>query len=71
MTNITLIRSRLQEAIRLSGVSQKKLAETISVSPSCIAHYMRGDIMPALDTFANLCVALDADPAYLLGIKDE
>ncbi len=27
--------------------------------------------MPALDTFANLCVILDADPAEILGIKDQ
>ena len=47
-----------------------KASEKLNVSQSNIAHYIRGDIMPALDTFANLCDILDVDPAYILCLED-
>ena len=70
MITLTLIKERLQETIKQSGMTQKEIAEKISVSQSCIAHYMMGDALPAFDTFANLCKVLDADPAYILGLTD-
>ena len=64
------IRERLIESIRQSGMTQTEIAEKLNVSQSNIAHYIRGDIMPALDTFANLCDILDVDPAYILCLED-
>ncbi|MDE6201377.1 MAG: hypothetical protein K2M47_05835 [Clostridiales bacterium] len=31
-----------------------------------MAHYIKGDILPAPDTFANLCKLLDGDTNYIL-----
>ena len=64
------IRERLIESIRQSGMTQTEIAKKLIVSQSNIAHYIRGDIMPALDTFANLCNILDVDPAYILCLED-
>ncbi len=64
------IRERLIESIRQFGMTQKEIAKKLNVSQSNIAHYIRGDIMPALDTFANLCNILDVDPAYILCLED-
>ena len=70
MITLEKIRERLIESIRQSGMTQTEIAEKLNVSQSNIAHYIRGDIMPALDTFANLCDILDVDPAYLLCLED-
>lgn len=70
MITLEKIRERLIESIRQSGMTQTEIAEKLNVSQSNIAHYIRGDIMPALDTFANLCDILDVDPAYILCLED-
>ena len=60
----------LKEAIEKSGKTQKEIAEKLSVTQSCIAHYVKGDIVPALDTFANLCKVLDVSADDILCIDD-
>lgn len=61
------IQKRLANAIKNSGLTQTALAKQLNISQSAIAHYIKGDIMPALDTFANLCIVLDVDPSEILG----
>ena len=51
-------------------MTQTELAGKLGISQSTVAHYLRGDVMPSLDTFANLCSVLDADPAYILCLSD-
>lgn len=69
MITLSDIQSKLADAIKQSGLTQKELGKKIGVSQSSIAHYVKGDKMPALDTFANLCIAIDIDPAEILCIK--
>lgn len=63
------IRKRLVEAIKQSGMTQQALAEKTGVCQQSISQYLSGRAMPALDTFANLCVALDANADEILGTK--
>ncbi len=70
MITIENIRMRLQESIRLSGYSQSDIAQKLGISPSNISHYLRGDILPALDTLANICKIIDVSPAYILCFED-
>ena len=56
---------RLAE-VRQSGMTQTQIANCINVHQSTIAHDLTGDILPALDTFANLCKLLDVDTNYIL-----
>ena len=70
MITIDKIKIGLKEAIEKSGKTQKEIAEKLSVTQSCIAHYVKGDIVPALDTFANLCKVLDVDANDILCIDD-
>ncbi len=70
MISVDIIRKRLSEAIRLSGLSQTEIARRLGVKQPAIAQYVSGDVFPALDTFANLCEILDVDPAYILGLSD-
>ncbi len=60
------IKSRIKEVIINSGYTQIELAKKLNVTQSAIAHYIKGDIMPSLDTLANLCIILDVSPAYIL-----
>lgn len=68
VTMITLeqIQKRLAEAIKESGMSQTDIARALKINQSNISHYIKGDKMPALDTFANLCKLLDIDTNYIL-----
>lgn len=68
MEKLEYIKLKLKEIISQSNLSQNQIAEYLGVSQSCIAHYVKGDIVPSLDTFAKLCEVLDADANYVLGI---
>ncbi len=70
MIVLSEIQKRLADLIKTCGLTQTALAKQLNISQSAIAHYVKGDIMPALDTFANLCVILDVDPAEILGTSN-
>ncbi len=66
MITLDQIKANLIEAIRQSGMTQTDIAKALNITQSTIAHYLKGDISPSLDTFANLCKVLDADANYIL-----
>ena len=70
-TRLAQIQRRLREEIKNSGMAQRDIAAGIGVSPQTVSRYMRGDIFPALDTLARLCVLLDVSADYILGITGE
>jgi transcriptional regulator with XRE-family HTH domain len=69
MITMVDIQKRLREAIKYSNITQKELAERIGISPSTVSKYMRINKFPSLDTFANLCAALDVSADELLCLK--
>ncbi|MCM1306334.1 MAG: helix-turn-helix domain-containing protein [Bacteroides sp.] len=69
MITLEKIRDNLIEAIKQSGKPQKEIAAQIGVCPQAISQYIRQNAMPALDTFAKLCIVLDLDANEILGIK--
>ena len=71
MITLKQIQSNLATAIKNSGMTQIQIAKLLGVSQSCIAHYIKGDIMPALDTFANLCKILDESSDFILGLEND
>ncbi len=70
MITLSQIQKKLVEIIKQSGMTQTALAQKLGVRQQTISHYIKGDIMPALDTFANLCAILDVDPADILCIDE-
>ncbi len=66
MVTLEMIQVKLIDAIKQCGLSQTELAKRIGISQSGIAHYVKGDKMPALDTFANLCKVLELDANDIL-----
>lgn len=63
------IRKKLQEAIKLSGLTQTEIARRLKISQQSVSNYLNLNKMPALDTFANLCVILDLDANEILCIR--
>ena len=70
MIELDKIRTKLQKAIRQSGMTQTELAKKLNIYQSAVGQYLSGRAMPALDTFANLCKVLDLDPAEILCLND-
>ena len=70
MITLEMIREKLTEAIRQSGMNQAKLAELLNIKQPTVSQYLSGGVMPALDTFANLCKALDLDANDILCIDE-
>ena len=68
MVTLEQIQKRLAEAIKQSGYTQTVIADKLGIRQQTVSHYIKGDIMPALDTLANLCDFLDIDANYILGI---
>ncbi len=67
MITIEQIRERLIAAIKTCGMTQTEICRKLEISAATVSQYISGRAMPALDTFANLCVIIDADPAEILG----
>lgn len=65
-----IIKQRLREEIRNSGLTTAEIARRVGVSPEMITQYTTTKKLPNLDTFAALCKALDVSADYILGIKD-
>jgi len=71
MITIEQIRTKLQEAIKRSGIGQTEIARRLGIKQQTINCYLNSKAMPALDTFANLCAILDLDPADILCLSED
>ena len=69
MTRLEIIQKNLREILRTSGIPQKEIAKRLGINPSTVSKYMRLDVFPALDTFAELCKILDVSTDDLLGLN--
>ncbi len=66
----SIIKQRLAEEIKNSGLTTIEIAKRINVSPEMITQYKTTKKLPKLDTFAKLCKELDLDANYILDIND-
>ncbi len=66
MITLENIQIRIAEAIKQSGMTQSEIARQLGIKHQQISCYIKGQKMPALDTFANLCKILDVDANYIL-----
>lgn len=67
---LTTIKHRLIQEIKLSNIKQCDLATAIGVNESMISEYLHTKKMPSLETFARICQVLELDANYILGIKE-
>ena len=57
---------RIRQVRRARGWSQSELAEKCGISMSFLGHIERGSRIMSMETFANICMALDAGADELL-----
>ena len=69
MITLQNIQKNLANAIKQSGMTQTELGKRLGVSQQTISHYLKGDKLPAIDTFANLCAIIDVNPQDILTDK--
>ena len=62
-----IIKKRLSEELKNSGLTTIEIARRVGVSPEMITQYRTTNKLPKLDTFAKLCKELDLDANYILG----
>lgn len=62
--------ARVNQIRKNLKITREKLAETIDVSPRFLADVESGKVGVSLQTLKNLCVALDTNSDYLLGLSD-
>ena len=65
-----IIKERLSEELKNSGLTTIEIAKRIGVSPEMITQYRTTKKLPKLDTFAKLCKELDLDANYILGLDE-
>lgn len=70
MITLEQISKNLQREIKECGLTQTEIAKKLNLSKQTISCYVHGKKMPALDTFANLCKALDLDPLQILCLNN-
>lgn len=64
---VSIIKQRLSEELRNSGLTTIEIAKRVGVSPEMITQYCTTKKLPKLDTFAKICKELDLDANYILG----
>lgn len=69
MDDIELLRMRLREEIKRSGLTTIEIARRVGVSPEMITQYTTTKKLPRLDTFMRLCRELDLSADEILGLK--
>lgn len=62
----TRMGTRIRQVRKAKGWSQDVLAKKCGISMSFLGHIERGTRIMSLDTFHNICIALDADAGELL-----
>ena len=67
----SIIKQRLGEEIKNSGLTTIEIARRVGVSPEMITQYKTTKKLPKLDTFAKLCKELDLDANYILGVNEK
>lgn len=65
-----IIKTRLSEELKNSGLTTVEIARRIGVSPEMITQYRTTKKLPKLDTFAKLCKELDLNANYILGLTE-
>lgn len=66
-----IVSTRLQEARKRLGWTQKKAAEKLGVTPTGYYYYETGKVKINSNNIRNICNIFHISPSYLLGITDD
>ncbi len=65
-----IIKTRLAEEIKNSGVTNKEIAVAIGVNIAMITKYKKLLKLPSITTLSKICEVIGADANYILGLVD-
>ncbi|MSC50348.1 helix-turn-helix domain-containing protein [Faecalibacterium prausnitzii] len=71
MIKTDLFAERLKELRKLSGDSQRKLAEKLFISQVTVSCYEQGRARPSFETLVAICKLYGTSSDYLLGLTDD
>ena len=65
-----IFKDRLNELLKINGISQAALAKKMGMSQSVVNNYCTGKREPSLFALTLICQVLDTSSDYLLGLED-
>lgn len=60
------IQQRLRQELRACNYERKYIARAAGVSDKTISAYLHKNVLPALDTFARLCIVMEVSADFIL-----
>lgn len=67
MNNLYIIKDRLNEALKLRGLTAADLAKKSGLAKSSVSRYLTGENIPRSIAIGKMATALDVSPAWILG----
>jgi len=67
---MSVFSERLRQIMEERNITQSKLCEMTGIPKSAISQYLADRFSPKRDRTYVICRALDADPAWLMGLSD-
>ena len=67
MDNLYIIKDRLNEAMRLRGMTATELAQKTGLNKSSVSRYLTGENIPRSLAIGKMATALSVNPAWVLG----
>ena len=65
-----IIKTRLAEEIKNSGMTNKEIALAVGVNIAMITKYKKLLKVPSITTLSKICEVIGADANYILGLVD-
>ena len=65
-----IIKTRLAEEIKNSGMTNKEIALAVGVNIAMITKYKKLLKLPSITTLSKICEVIGADANYILGLSD-
>ena len=65
-----IIKTRLAEEIKNSGMTNKEIAVAVGVNIAMITKYKKLLKLPSITTLSKICEVIGADANYILGLSD-
>jgi len=67
MDNLYIIKDRLNEAMKIRGMSASELAKRSGLAKSSVSRYLTGENIPRSIAIGKMATALDVSPVWILG----
>lgn len=71
MFDVKMVAAKLREARIKKNMTQNNLADELGISFQAVSNWERGNSLPDISKYEDLCQILDIDLEYLLGISTD